>query len=178
MLLGKGFVHVYTGEGKGKTSAAIGLALRAWGRGYEICIAQFLKTQQTGEIMAFENIKERIHILRCGRTKKFTWQMTQQEKQCVCEEHNEMFITIKQLLSTKKIDILILDEVIGAINAGTFELKTLMDFIQNKPEHLEVVLTGRNAPLELISAADYVSDIACVKHPFQKGICARQGIEF
>jgi len=173
----KGLVHIYTGDGKGKTSSAFGLALRAWGRGFGICIAQFLKSQQTGEIIAFERMKERVHIIRCDKINKFTWQMTQQEKQCLCEEHDEMFIRIKQLLLTEKIDVLILDEVIGAINSGTFDLQKLVDFIQNKPEQLEVVLTGRNAPKKLVSMADYVSEIVCIKHPFDKGICARTGIE-
>ena len=103
--------------------------------------------------------------------------MTAEEKAVVLKNHMDLFAKVQEKCLQEKIDLLILDEVIGACNTGVFELESLLKFLQNKPQELEVVLTGRNPAAELIELADYVSEICKRKHPFDKGIPARTGVE-
>ena len=171
-----GLLHIYCGDGKGKTTACIGLAVRAAGRGFKVLFVQFLKSRTTGELRSFE-LFENIEVMRGKETTKFTFQMNAEEKQVVLHEHEELFSLVLDKLNNEKIDLLVLDEVIGACNARVFSIERLIAFLQGKPTGLEVVLSGRNPAKELIELADYVSEVKMIKHPLKKGIPARDGIE-
>ncbi len=155
-----GLIHIYTGDGKGKTTAALGLILRASGRGLHVVLGQFLKGRETGEL----------HTL-------FSFQMNEQEKAEVLQSHNAFIQELASYCRQEETDLLVLDEVIGACGTHLLDESLLIDFLKHKPEHLEVVMTGRNPSPELLEQADYVSEICKRKHPFDKGIPAREGIE-
>lgn len=171
-----GLIHIYCGDGKGKTTAALGLAVRCAGHGNHVLIVQFLKSRPTGELKSLALLPT-IEVMRGKETKKFTFQMNDEEKAQVKGEHLALFDKVKQKCRDGHIDLLILDEVIGAINTGVFDKDILVDFLKGKPAELEVVLTGRNPVSELVELADYVSEICKRKHPYEKGIGARTGVE-
>ncbi len=172
----RGLIHIYCGDGKGKTTAALGLALRCAGRGNKVLFVQFLKSRPTGELASLKYVPN-IEIMRGKEIMKFTFQMTEDEKKQVLCEHEQLFNRVIEKCSNGKIDLLILDEVIGACNTGVFNMSRLIDFMKNKPYSMEIVLTGRDPKQELVDLADYVSEIKKVKHPYDKGIPARSGIE-
>lgn len=171
-----GLIHIYCGDGKGKTTAAIGLAVRCSGHGNHVLLVQFLKSRPTGELKSLALLPN-IEVMRGKETKKFTFQMNDEEKAQVKGEHLALFAKVKQKCADEHIDLLILDEVIGACNTGVFDKDVLVDFLRHKPRQMEVVLTGRNPAPELLELADYVSEICKRKHPFERGIPARTGIE-
>lgn len=171
-----GLIHIYCGDGKGKTTAAIGLAVRCSGHGNHVLIVQFLKSRPTGELKSLALLPN-IEVMRGKETKKFTFQMNDEEKAEVKREHLALFEKVKQKCADEHIDLLILDEVIGACNTGVFDQVALINFLKNKPKDLEVVLTGRNPASELVELADYVSEVCKRKHPFERGIPARTGVE-
>lgn len=171
-----GLIHIYCGDGKGKTTASLGLAVRCSGHGNKVLIVQFLKSRPTGELKSLALLPN-IELMRGKETKKFTFQMNAEEKAQVLSEHLALFDRVKEKCAHEHIDLLIMDEVIGACNTGVFALDELVEFLKNKPAELEVVLTGRNPAPELVELADYVSEICKRKHPYEKGIPARTGIE-
>lgn len=173
-----GMVHIYTGDGKGKTTAAIGLGIRACGRGKKVLLVQFLKGVQTGELFTIEKLKPDFEYYRNEENKKFTWNMNQEELEKMKENEEGMFqYAVKEAVAGGR-DLIILDEIMAAITSGFIAPDKVIDFVKNKPSQLELVMTGRNAPPELIQLADYVSEIKAVKHPFSMGTAAREGIEF
>jgi len=174
----KGLVHIYTGNGKGKTTAAVGLGVRACGSGLKVLMVQFLKSTPSGEINSIQKLEPGFRAYRGHETKKFTWQMNAEEKAAACKEQQKIFEYACDSVQRGEVDLLILDEALGAMSSGFLSKEAIIDFIRNKPEHLEIVLTGRGATEELIELADYVSEIKDVKHPAEKGIKARKGIEF
>ncbi|HJA44815.1 cob(I)yrinic acid a,c-diamide adenosyltransferase [Phascolarctobacterium faecium] len=171
-----GLIHIYCGDGKGKTTAAVGLAVRCAGRGNKVLLVQFLKSRDSGELYSLAKLPD-IEIMRGKESKKFTFQMNEEEKHALLIEHNKMFEQVLAKIKNGGYSLLILDEVIGALNAKVFEMPKLIEFLRHKPENLEVVLTGRNPAPELVEIADYVSEMRKVKHPMDKGIMAREGIE-
>lgn len=171
-----GLIHIYCGDGKGKTTAAIGLAVRCAGRGNKVLLVQFLKSRDSGELYSLAKLPD-IEVMRGKESKKFTFQMNEEEKHALLIEHNKMFEQVLTKIKNGGYSLLILDEVIGALNAKVFEMPKLIEFLRHKPENLEVVLTGRNPAPELVEIADYVSEMRKVKHPMDKGIMAREGIE-
>lgn len=171
-----GLIHIYCGDGKGKTTAAVGLAVRCAGRGNKVLLVQFLKSRDSGELYSLAKLPD-IEIMRGKESKKFTFQMNEEEKHALLIEHNKMFEQVLAKIKNGGYSLLILDEVIGALNAKVFEMPKLIEFLRHKPENLEVVLTGRNPAPELVEIADYVSEMLKVKHPMDKGIMAREGIE-
>lgn len=173
----KGLVHIYTGNGKGKTTAAIGLGIRAYGRGLRVLMVQFLKGAETGEMHTLKNLEPRFTLHRGTEIKKFTWNMTEEEKQQAAKQQRDIFTYAVDAAMCGGWDLVILDEVLGAITSGMIELEEVVKFVREKLDGFELVLTGRNAPPELIELADYVSEINAVKHPMDKGIPARKGIE-
>lgn len=173
----KRLTHVYTGDGKGKTTASLGLAFRAWGRGWRIRYYQFLKSRHSGEMTSAEVLGERFLIRRGMTLSKFTWDMTPAEKIETTAACHALLSHAHEEMVSGACDMLVLDEVIGALHGGFLELQTVIDFVSDKPEGVELVLTGRRAPEALILLADYVSDIQPVKHPMNNGISAREGIE-
>lgn len=171
-----GLIHIYCGDGKGKTTAAVGLAVRCAGRGNKVLLVQFLKSRDSGELYSLAKLPD-IEVMRGKESKKFTFQMNEEEKHALLIEHNKMFEQVLAKIKNGGYSLLILDEVIGALNAKVFEMPKLIEFLRHKPENLEVVLTGRNPAPELVAIADYVSEMRKVKHPMDKGIMAREGIE-
>jgi len=174
----RGLVHIYTGNGKGKTTAAVGLGVRACGSGLNVLMVQFLKSTPSGEITSIKKLEPGFRVYRGTESRKFIWQMNDEEKAKARAEQQEIFEFAVSEARKGKVDLLILDESLGAISTGFLSMDRVVDFIKNRPEHLEVVLTGRGAPEELIGLADYVSEIRDIKHPAEKGIKARKGIEF
>lgn len=171
-----GLIHIYCGDGKGKTTASLGLAIRSAGAGFKVFILQFLKNWNTSELNSLELIPN-IEIIRGKEGNVFTFGMTEEQKAKSKEIHLNNFAKVKEVAFNGECDILILDEVIGAYNRNLLDREDLLNFLDNKPENLEVILTGRNPADELIERADYVSEIQKIKHPFDKGIVARRGIE-
>ncbi len=172
----QGLIHIYCGNGKGKTTACLGLTIRCAGHGNKVLFVQFLKSRPTGELNSLELLPN-IEVLRGKETKKFTFQMTAEEKQEVLREHEQLFAKIQTKLTGENVQLLVLDEIIGACNTGVFNENQLLDFLKTKPQRLEVVLSGRDPSPELLELADYVSEICKRKHPFDNGIAARVGIE-
>lgn len=173
----EGLIHLYYGDGKGKTTAAVGLTVRAAGRGMRVLFAQFLKHGESGELRILEQL-EQVSILRCEGARKFTFQMNTSELQQTRDVQNRMLQEIiYQVGQGRGYDLLVLDEAINAVSTGTLDEALLRTFVEQKPEPLELVLTGRNPPGWLIGRADYLSEICSRKHPYEQGIPARTGIE-
>ena len=173
----RGLVHIYTGDGKGKTTASIGLGIRAYGRGFRVLMVQFMKGMDTGELKTLEGLGPRYSVKRGKGIKKFTWQMSREELEEFKKDQKEILDYASNEVSAGKWDLLVLDEILGAINGEIIPLEDVVTLVKNKPDELELVLTGRNAPEELVELADYVSEIKAVKHPMERGIPARRGIE-
>ena len=133
-----GLIHIYCGDGKGKTTAAMGLSIRCAGHGNHVLIVQFLKSRPTGELASLALLPN-IEVMRGKETKKFTFQMNDEEKAEVKREHMVLFDKVKQKCANEHIDLLIFDEIIGACNTGVFDQAALVEFLKNKPQELEVV---------------------------------------
>lgn len=174
----KGLVQVYTGDGKGKTTAAIGQGIRAVGRGNKVYMLQFLKGGETGELETIKRIHPDFQIFRFEKSRNFVWNLNEEELKELKEEIQEAFDFAQKVLENGECDILILDEVMGVISNKLYPLENIIEIIKSRNEKIEVVLTGRNVPDEIKEIADYVSEVKCIKHPFEKGVPARKGIEF
>ena len=173
----QGLIEIYCGDGKGKTTAALGLILRAAGRDLKVLLCQFLKGRETGELTSLKLLPQ-VEILRGKALTKFTFQMTAEEKEQVAKEHEVLLHRALTRCQEGKFDLLVLDEALGACALKLLDEPALLNFLKQKPAGLEVVLTGRNPSGALLEAADYVSEINKRKHPFDKGILAREGIEY
>ncbi len=163
---------MYTGKGKGKTSAALGLAVRALGRNLKVCIVQFMKGLETGELLFFRGVKN-IEIRQFG-SGKFVSRGDKKEREIALAG---LEYAKSQMLSGK-FDILILDEINVAITMEILEVSEVIKLIELKPENVELILTGRDAPQEIIEIADLVTEMREIKHYFSKGVEARKGIEY
>ncbi|HKL74810.1 MAG TPA: cob(I)yrinic acid a,c-diamide adenosyltransferase [Halanaerobiales bacterium] len=172
-----GQIHIYTGDGKGKTTAAMGLAFRASAYDKKIYILQFLKGRKTGERLSAEKF-DNITFERANKSKKFFIQMNEEEKKEQKEEIKEIWNKINDLLENSDYEIIIFDEIMGAISNGMVEIEDVKELLENKGKDKELLLTGRNAPQDLIDMADYVTEMKMIKHPFTKNIPAREGIEY
>jgi len=170
--INKGLVQVYTGDGKGKTTAALGLAMRATGRGMRVGFIQFLKSERCGEHF-FMSRYHPFEIVQMSTGDSLTKPHEQ-----LCEEVQQtLAYTEKQMLSDNY-DLLILDEVLVAVHKGLITSEQVLDLLERKPDSIELVLTGRYAPPEIVERADLVTEMRMVKHPFNQGIPARRGIEY
>lgn len=167
-----GKIHVYTGNGKGKTTAALGLALRAIGAGYNVYIIQFLKAQDYSELKSLKPLRQ-ITLKRFGQ-KTFIVKKANLEDKILAQK---AMAWSKKILSEKKFEMVIMDEIFLATFFKLIETKDLIELIKKKPKNVELVLTGRKAPKAVIDLADYVTEMKEIKHPFQKGVLARRGIE-
>jgi cob(I)alamin adenosyltransferase len=172
-MINKGYIHIYTGSGKGKTTAALGLAMRAAGHGMKTYIGQFMKGSHYGELDFLKNIRE-IDVEQFGTEKCIT-------RQDVDEKHKQLaqqgLNRIKEILSDKKYQIVILDEICVTIWFGLVAEQEVLEIIDAKPLGVEMVLTGRNASATLIERADLVTEMQEIMHYYSKGIQARDGIE-
>lgn len=173
--LEKGLVEVYTGNGKGKTSAAFGLAIRAVGRGLRVYIIQFIKGGfDYGELYVIDKLPN-LTLKAFGRGKFITANPPDREDFKLAKQ---AFQLAKQIVKDGEHDVVILDEINVALNLKLLDLEEVMALIKSKPRHVELVLTGRRAPDQIIEAADLVTEMKEIKHPFNKGIPARKGIEY
>jgi cob(I)alamin adenosyltransferase len=168
----RGLVHLYSGDGKGKTTAAMGLALRALGNGRRVVLVQFLKGEPSGEVALLRQLGAQ--VLRDAPGMKFVFQMDEAEKQAAREAQNERLRTAL----AEQADLLILDEACAAVRLGMVDEALLRGAVQNKPYAQELVLTGRDPAEWMLEAADYHTEMQCRRHPYQKGIAARRGVEF
>lgn len=168
----KGLVHLYCGDGKGKTTAAMGLALRALGQGMRVVVVQFLKNGTSGELEPLKKLGAVVYSGQPGA--KFTFQMNAEEKAQATKENNARLAEALQ----QPCDLLILDEICAARNSGMLDEALAKQAVLERPQHREVVLTGRNPEAWMVEAADYITEMQPRRHPYEQGIPARKGIEF
>ncbi len=169
----KGLIHVYTGDGKGKTTAALGLALRAAGAGMKVFIGQFLKGMNYSELNAIPLFKDKVILKQYGADHFIMDKPDFEDISCARKGLAEM----ATILSEGNFDVVIMDEANISVSLGLFSSEELIHVIQNRAEHVEVIVTGRNAPASLIDAADLVTEMKEIKHYYQQGVHARKGIE-
>lgn len=175
MGISHGYVQIYTGEGKGKTTAALGLALRAVGRGLTVVMIQFLKGDtETGERNAAQNIKG-LRILPMGRAGFVTQRSDREQDGQLARGAIE---EAKRTLEARECDVLILDEVNVAVALGLVDESDVLNLLDLRPQTMELVLTGRGAPQSFIERAHLVTTMQCTKHYFGEGLKARKGIEY
>ncbi len=167
-------IHIYTGDGKGKTTAAFGLAMRKYGRGGKVLISQFLKPELSGEALVAEGLG--IEIIYRTEPRGFIWEMDEENRHLLYKSTQDIFLECKRRV--KDFDMLVMDEIICAVGCKMIDEEEVLCFLAQIKYSAEVVLTGRGAGRRLIGAADYVSEIKCIKHPFEHGAAARKGIEF
>ena len=173
-----GLIHIYYGDGKGKTTAALGLALRAAGCGKKVVIVQFLKGWKSGEHNILSKMTN-ITLIR-GKTAggKFIFDMNDEEKSTTKAWQEKSLMKALELINKEQCDVLILDEVIDAQKLGMLDENMLIDFIKNKPVSLELIITGHEPDTILLEQADYITEMINRKHPYNNGIPARKGIEY
>ena len=175
-----GYIQVYTGNGKGKTTASLGLAMRALGRGWRVLIVMFTKGgNDYGELISFSqlcpDLKDNVKIIQAGLDRIiYSQNINESDKNTIQKGWQEA----KQAIKNDDYQLIILDEANIAIDLNCISLEDMLETLKNKPEDMEIVLTGRNAKPEIIELADLVSEINPVKHYWNQGIKARKGIEF
>lgn len=175
MKLENGLVQVYTGKGKGKTSAAFGLALRAVGRGLKVLIVQFIKGGfDYGELYVVDKLPG-LKLKAFGRGKFVSEKKPDKED---VDLAREAFVVAEDAVKSGEYDVIVLDEINVALSLKLIETEKVLRLIKNKPAQTELVLTGRNAPKEIVEAADLVTEMVEVKHPYNSGFKARKGIEY
>ena len=168
-----GLIHIYCGDGKGKTTAAVGLCVRACGRGRKCLWTSFLKDYDSGEFMGTTPFT----IYPGEPVRQFVFTMTEEQKQATANEHTQRLKAVFSKAEQEIFDLLVLDESIASCNLNLIPTDLLVRLLQKKPSHLEVILTGRDPKPELIELAHYVSEIRPIKHPYDSGIPSREGIE-
>ncbi|MBS4032343.1 MAG: cob(I)yrinic acid a,c-diamide adenosyltransferase [Clostridiales bacterium] len=172
----KGLVLVYTGNGKGKTTAALGLALRASGHGEKIFMVQFRKNDPSyGEIQAIQKFLPDFTVVQSNKDRILVRGYFMQED--INDAHNG-FLQGKSAVLSGRYDLVIFDEINIAMDYDLLPVEDVLQMLEQKPSHVDIVLTGRNAPQAIMDAADLVSEVKEIKHPFKSGIKARKGIEF
>ena len=165
-------LHLYYGDGKGKTTAAMGLALRAMGSGKKVVVLQFLKGGQSGEIPLLEQLGAKVYRGKAGQ--KFVFQMNEAEKEATRQLQNANLTAAM----ADPADLLILDEAGSAWELDMVDKALLQKAVLERPAEQECVLTAHAAPKWMLDAADYATEMKCHRHPYQRGISARQGIEY
>ena len=170
-------IHAYYGDGKGKSTAAAGAALRAAGNRMRVMYVQFLKTENTGERLALQSI-DGINLTSCPLELKFTYEMDDRERQQVSMMYRGIFERAVSITLSNRYDMIVLDEVFDVINEGMLSEGSVFEFISNAPNNIEIIMTGRKPPKRFIDAADYVTEFKKHKHPYDRGIQARKGIEY
>lgn len=173
----RGLIHIYCGDGKGKTSAAIGLAVRAAGAGRRVLFARFLKNEFSGELKVLDAVPE-IDVIHLERSYGFFSTLSEKEQAEVRKMYAGLWNTIREKTASGYYDVIVIDEFMAAYNYGMIPREEGICFLRDKPEETEIVLTGRNPGETLVELADYVSEIRKIKHPYDRGITARKGIEY
>jgi cob(I)alamin adenosyltransferase len=171
----KGLLIVNTGDGKGKTTAALGMVLRAWGRGFRICVIQFIKaeTGQWGEVRAAKKLGIEWHSMGDG----FTWTSKDMDETTARALHG--WEIAKEKIASNQYDLIVLDEFTYALHFDWLNTGEVLEWLRlNRPPSLHLVITGRSAPEALIEQADLVTEMRLIKHPYDQGIQAQPGVEF
>ncbi|WP_291571938.1 cob(I)yrinic acid a,c-diamide adenosyltransferase [Clostridium sp. UBA4548] len=176
--LSKGYIQIYTGDGKGKTTAAVGLATRAAGNEYMVTMVQFLKGGATGELHSAKRLDPYFNIYRFEKPRGFFWTLNEEQKAELKEEIQEAYNFCLKQLEDKTCDILIMDEVMGALSNKLLTEEQILHLMDKKPEDIELVMTGRNVPERIVEKANLVTEMKDIKHYFNEGVPARKGIEF
>lgn len=171
-----GLIHVYYGNGKGKTTSALGMALRASGQGMKVVIVQFLKNSLTGELIPFSGL-ENIRIIRGTAGRGFVHNMTAEEKKQTRAMQDAHLREAMILVGMGQCDMLVLDEALDALQLGMLDEEALREVVCNKPDGLELVITGHEPVDWIMEKADYITEMKKWRHPFDRGIEARKGIE-
>ena len=169
----KGYVQVYTGNGKGKTTAAYGVAVRAIGAGMKVCLVQFIKGLYSSEFETFKRLKDSIDVLQYGDGNFIFNQPTEKD----ISNAKKGLDKLKSIISSNKYQVIILDEINMAVYLKIITVEEIIDIIANKPINVELILTGRYAHPKIIEMADLVTEMNEIKHYYKKGIVARVGIE-
>ena len=170
-----GLIHLYCGDGKGKTSAAVGLAVRASGAGKRVIFTQFFKDGSSSEIESLKRLPG-IRTIHAQTVKGFYQAMTPEQREQAREDYTALFRQVTA--AAAEADLLILDEIVSACNRGVVPETLVTTFLRSKPTELEVVLTGRDPSPALMELADYITEMRKLRHPFDRGIAARKGVEY
>ena len=170
-------IHVYYGDGKGKTTAAVGLAVRAAGSNMKVMFVQFLKTEFSGERHILSNL-DNVSLTVCPDELKFTFDMSDAERQQASALFRGIFERSAATALSERYDMIVLDEVFDIMNEGMLSEADVFEFITNAPVSIEIVMTGHDPAQRFTDAADYVTEMKKIKHPFDKGLNGRIGIEF
>ncbi len=168
-------IHIYHGTGKGKTTASIGLAIRAAGADKRVIFAQFMKGNDSSEMKILRSIPN-ITVLQVGKQFGFSWQMSEEDKREITGRHTGMLQQIRELVDREAVDLIVLDEINSAYQLDFVPHDQVLELLQMRPA--ELVLTGRNPAPELIEMADYLTEMRAERHPYEKGLTAREGIEW
>ena len=172
-----GLVHIYCGDGKGKTSASTGLAVRAAGRGFRVVIARFLKNDDSGEVEILKSVPG-ITVLPCEKEFGFVFAMDEAAKREATEYYKELFRKAAAAVQEIHADLLVMDEIMAAMFYNMVPEQEVLQFLKTRPENLEVVMTGRDPSEAICEVADYITEMKMIRHPYEKGISARMGIEY
>ena len=173
----QGMIQIYCGDGKGKTTAATGLAVRAAGSGMKVLFARFLKNENSAELCVLDQIPG-IEVIHLPKSYGFYNTQSEEEKAETKQMYGELWRYALDRAKNGACDMLVMDEFMAAYRYGLIPNEEALCFLEKKPTGLEVVLTGRDPDLRLVEKADYVSEICKVKHPYDRGIRARRGIEY
>jgi len=168
-----GLIQIYTGDGKGKTTAALGLALRAAGAGLKVYLGQFIKKGEFSEIKALRRLKPKIIVCQYGGGRFVKGKPSAADIRCA----KKGLATLRKAMLSGKYDLVIADEINCAVNAGLIAAKEVLLLIATKPAGVELVLTGRNAPRQIMKRADLITEMRKIRHPFDRGQPGRMGIE-
>lgn len=174
----EGFIEIYTGDGKGKTTAALGLGMRAAGNKMTVYMVQFLKGGETGELTSIKKLEPYFKVFRFEKKRDFFWNLNNEEKEELRSEIRKAYDFCMDVLKNQKCDILIMDEIMGVLGNKLLSEEDILKLMELKPKNVELVLTGRNVPLNIVNKADLVTEMKLVKHYFEKGVAARKGIEY
>jgi len=176
--LKEGYIQIYTGNGKGKTTAAVGLATRAAGNEFKVTMVQFLKSGSTGELESAKKLSTYFNIYRFEKSRGFFWTLNDDQKAELKEEIQEAYRFCLKVMEDKQCDILIMDEIMGALGNGLVSEEQLLELMDKKPKDIELIMTGRNVPERIMEKANLVTEMKDIKHYFNEGVPARKGIEF
>lgn len=176
MVNARGLVHLYAGGGKGKTTAAAGLCVRAAGHGICVLFCQFMKAGQSGELGTLERLG--VRVVRAAHNGKFTYEMSPAELEEAGAANAACLEEVRELTAGGTYGLVVLDEAVTAVSCGVLRLEALCAYITGRPEHVELVLTGHNPPEDLCALADYHTELVCKKHPYRRGVPARPGVEY
>ena len=171
-----GLIHLYCGDGKGKTTAAVGLSVRCAGAGGRVIFAQFFKDGTSSELRILETLPQ-VRVLFCPTQYGFFKRMSEERKAAAREDFTAL---LRSALAAARegAELLVLDEAVSACNHGVIPEAELLDFLRHKPEGLEIAVTGRNPSEALMGEADYITEMVKRRHPFDAGVAARKGVEF